>query len=164
MVPPKWCTPEDSNNYSPEGDKIHLLKDEDDIKSLSCLTMYIGTWGIIAFHDTGSSIILHTKKFRQTFLEECKKWVSKVAAQYTRLEGIKGGETTVLTDVFKWDLGWNKAQQGVIIYSVEIPEELLNIRGMLLGRDTIFRKCWELAYEHLPENRIRPYVPTPHGP
>ena len=118
IVPPKWCNPEDTNNYSPEGDKVHLLKEEDDIKSLSCLTMYVGTWGIIAFHDTGSSITLHTKKFRQTLPEECRKWVSKVATRYTRFKGIKG-EETVLTDVFKWDLGWNKAQQGVTIYSVE---------------------------------------------
>ena len=81
MVPPKWCNPEDSNNYSPEGDKIHLLKDEDDIKSLSCLTMYIGTWGIIAFHDTGSSITLHTKKVQANFPRRVQKM------------GIQGGNT-----------------------------------------------------------------------
>ena len=44
----------------------------------------------------------------------------------------------------------------------KIPENLRNIDGMLLGRDTIYRNCWRLAYERSNEF-IRPYVPT-EGP
>ena len=34
---------------------------------------------------------------------------------------------------------------------------------MLLGRDTIYRNCWGLAYERNDEF-ILPYVPTEEGP
>ena len=78
--------------------------------------------------------------------------------------GINGKETTVLTDVYKWDLGWKENQNNVCITSVEIPDEFFNIKGMLLGRDTVYKKCWELAYETLQNGLIGPYVPTTQGP
>ena len=92
--------------------------------------MFIGLMGIVAYHDTGSSITLHTKSFRQKLPQGSKEHVSKVATRYNRFMGIKGKETTVLTDIYKWNLGWKENQQNTTIYSVEIPDGLLNIQGM----------------------------------
>ena len=162
VVPPLWLDYDVEQPLTPDS-TCQYLRSEDYLKDLACLPLFMGILSILAYHDTGSPLTLHTKSFRENLSGELKSGVTKIATRYTRFMGINGKQSNVLTDIYRWDLGWKADQNEFSIISTEIPDELLNIKGMLLGRDTIYRKCWGLAYETLETNYIRPYVPTSQG-
>ena len=58
-----------------------------------------------------------------------------------------GRQTALMAKVYRWEFGWDTNDDTVIVISVEIPDDVINIRGMLLGRDTISWNCWGLAFE-----------------
>ena len=92
-----------------------------------------------------------------------KEKVKLVGQRRVNFKGIMGRKVTIVADVYKWNLGWIAGDSSVPIFSAEMPSELVNLDGMLLGRDTIYRYCWELSYKRFGDFN-RPFVPTPKGP
>ena len=89
--------------------------------------------------------------------------VTKVGSRRINFRGILGRQTTLIADIYRWQFGWTTADKSIIVYSAEIPDDRLSIDGMLLGRDTIYKNRWGLAYEE-EGHYVTPYVPTPSGP
>ena len=117
------------------------------LRSLACLPLFLNGLRTLPYHDTGSSITLHSRSFRTQLPEKCKTKYSMVGKRMIKFKGIMGKQNALMAKVYRWEFGWNNSDDTVIVLSVEIPDDVINIRGMLLGRDTIYWNCWGLSYE-----------------
>ena len=78
VVPPKWCMPS-NKNMEPNLDECHYNEQEDErIKRLACVPMFVHNLKIFLHHDTGSSITLHSSNYRKKLVQRLKDRVKLV--------------------------------------------------------------------------------------
>ena len=105
VVPPKWCMPS-KNHMEPSLDDCHYNEqDQDRIKRLACVPMFVHNIKIFLHHDTGSSITLHSSKFRKKLSHKLKEKIKLVGQRRVNFKGIMGKKATIVADIYKWDLG-----------------------------------------------------------
>ena len=70
----------------------------DKIRSLSCLPLYVAGLKTLPYHDTGSSITLHSHCFITNLPEKCKSTYSMTRKRLLKFKGITGRRMMCFND------------------------------------------------------------------
>ena len=125
IVPPKWCTLK-SNNTLDLSECHYVEPHGTEIGKLACLPLFLATIKLLIYHDTGSSITLHAASYRERQPQATQRMITKVGTGNASFRGIMRRQTSLMADVYKWELGWRQQNSSVHIISVEIPDSLIN--------------------------------------